>query len=130
LRTTTSVQELHNKLGDPVASFTPLGCISQAMVDRFGFDSNCQVFPGSGDNPNSLAGCCLQQGDICISMGTSDTVFARTTEASPSVEGHVFCDPISPNGYMPLNCYSNGSLVREQLRYVRLATLFYSIFCT
>ena len=53
-----------------------------------------------------------------MSLGTSDTVFAQVSEAFPSaVAGHIFCDPTTPNGFSPLNCYSNGSLAREEVRY-------------
>jgi len=34
----------------------------------------------------------------------------------PSLEGHVFCDPVHVDGYMALLCYKNGSLTREHVR--------------
>jgi len=54
-------QRLHEKLHDPVPSYQALGTIATALVDRFGFSPECVIFPGAGDNPNSLAGCCLHQ---------------------------------------------------------------------
>jgi len=30
--------------------------------------------------------------------------------------GHIFCNPIDPEGHMALICYKNGSLTREHVR--------------
>lgn len=46
----------------------------------------------------------LDAGDISISLGTSDTVFGVLTEPTPSAsEGHIFCNPVEPDGYMVLS---------------------------
>jgi xylulokinase len=72
-------------------------------------------------------------GEVAISMGTSDTVFASLNHPRPSkhegtgcsvdlpgsqhiCSGHIFCNPTTPNGYMALVCYKNGSLTREDVR--------------
>lgn len=45
---------------------------------RFGLSPACKVVCGSGDNPCSLVGLRLcSEGDIAVSMGTSNTVSAR-----------------------------------------------------
>ncbi|KAJ8277574.1 hypothetical protein GJAV_G00076820 [Gymnothorax javanicus] len=77
-------------------------------------ESNVVSF--TGDNPGSLAGMRLQEGDIAVSLGTSDTVFLWIKDPKPTVEGHIFCNPVNCEAYMALLCYKNGSLTRERIR--------------
>ncbi|MDA7916123.1 xylulose kinase [Verrucomicrobia bacterium] len=109
---------LADKLGEVVASHADVGGISDYFVARYGFDPSCRVIACSGDNPCSLAGLGLRKaGDIAISLGTSDTVFAALSDPKPSAsEGHIFANPIDPDGYMALVCYKNGSMTREGIR--------------
>uniref|UniRef100_A0AAR2IQK5 Xylulose kinase n=1 Tax=Pygocentrus nattereri TaxID=42514 RepID=A0AAR2IQK5_PYGNA len=51
-----------------------------------------------------------------VSLGTSDTVFLWIKEPRPTVEGHIFCNPVDNLSYMALICYKNGSLTRERIR--------------
>ncbi|TKW23784.1 hypothetical protein SEVIR_3G009800v4 [Setaria viridis] len=105
---------LEAKLGNLAPAYSTAGRIAPYFVERFQFDKNCLVIHWSGDNPNSLAGLTLiTPGDLAISLGTSDTVFGITAEAKPSLEGHVFPNPVEPDGYMVMLCYKNGSLTRE-----------------
>ncbi|XP_051214119.1 xylulose kinase 2 [Lolium perenne] len=108
---------LEEKLGNLAPAYATAGLISPYFVERHQFDKNCLVIQWSGDNPNSLAGLTLNTpGDLAISLGTSDTVFGITAEAKPSLEGHVFPNPVEPDGYMVMLCYKNGSLTREDVR--------------
>ncbi len=109
---------LRDRLGPVSASHEQVGPIHSYFVEEYGFAAECQVFAFSGDNPCSLAGLRLQNpGDIAISMGTSDTIFGALSEPTPSAdEGHIFCSPVDPAGYMALVCYKNGSLTRESVR--------------
>ncbi len=109
---------LSEKLGDIVLSHACVGTIHSYFVEKYGFGANCRVIAFSGDNPCSLAGLRLEQpGEIAISLGTSDTVFAALSEPKPSAsEGHIFASPVDPEGYMALVCYKNGSMTREDIR--------------
>jgi len=106
------------KLGPIVPSHSVVGGISQYYAARYGFSPACKVIAFSGDNPNSLAALGLERsGEIAISLGTSDTVFGALSMPRPSAaEGHIFGNPINPQGYMALICYKNGSLTRESVR--------------
>jgi xylulokinase len=86
------------KLGSVVDAHKSVGVISPYFVNRYQFPLNCIVIACSGDNPCSLAGMRMRQGDIAISLGTSDTMFGPLLEPHPSEEGHVFCDPVHPEG--------------------------------
>ncbi|XP_010520814.1 PREDICTED: xylulose kinase-like [Tarenaya hassleriana] len=108
---------LEEKLGKLAPAHAIAGPISKYFVERFRFDKNCVVVQWSGDNPNSLAGLTLSTpGDLAISLGTSDTVFGITKEHQPSLEGHVFPNPVDPESYMVMLVYKNASLTREDIR--------------
>lgn len=94
--------QLDELLGAPVASSSVLGYISSYFVRRYGFSESCSVVTFTGDNPASLAGMRLQEGDIA--------------EPDPALDGHVFCNPVDWRAYMALLCFKNGSLTRERIR--------------
>ena len=100
------------------ASDRSIGAISPRFTGRYGFAPGCQVLPFSGDNPSSLIGLGLvEPGQVALSLGTSDTLFACMGEPRVSVsgEGAVFASPDGRN-YMALVCFMNGSLAREAVR--------------
>nr|GMD93907.1 xylulose kinase-like [Ipomoea batatas] len=108
---------LEEKLGKLAPAYGVAGPIASYFVERYHFNKNCLIINWSGDNPNSLAGLTLNTpGDLAISLGTSDTVFGITTDHNPSLEGHVFPNPVDTQGYMVMLCYKNGSLTREDIR--------------
>ncbi|XP_015258514.1 PREDICTED: xylulose kinase [Cyprinodon variegatus] len=108
--------DLDRLLGAPLPSTAVLGSVSSYFVHRFGFSESCRVVAFTGDNPASLAGMRLHQGDMAVSLGTSDTVFLWLQEPRPALEGHVFCNPVELQAYMALLCFKNGSLTRERVR--------------
>lgn len=108
---------LVEKIGKLAPAYDAAGLIAPYFVERFNFNKNCLVVQWSGDNPNSLAGLTLSTpGDLAVSLGTSDTVFGITSDPQPSLEGHVFPNPVDTEGYMVMLCYKNGSLTREDVR--------------
>ena len=86
--------DLKEKLGDLVPSYEIIGSVSQYMVDQHGFNPNCKVVAFTGDNPASLAGMRLKEGDIAVSLGTSDTLMLCFKTPKPALEGHIFVNPI------------------------------------
>ena len=110
---------LKQKLGDAIApSNSIVGIVSPYAVRRWGFSDRCQVVACSGDNPCTLAGLELTEaGDVGVSLGTSDTLFAVVNEAVPSAkEGHVFINPVDSNTAMLMCVFKNGSLTRQTIR--------------
>ncbi|KAK2548131.1 Xylulose kinase [Acropora cervicornis] len=107
---------LKEKLGEVVPSYNIIGTISQYMILEYGFDPGCKVVAFTGDNPASLAGMRLQEGDIAVSLGTSDTLMMCFKTPKPALEGHIFVNPVEENAYMGLLCFKNGSLTRESIR--------------
>lgn len=97
-------------------SWSIAGRLSRYWQQRFGF-GEAKVVTWSGDNPCALIGLGLiEEGQLGVSLGTSDTVFAATARPDPDPQGagHVFASPAG--GYMALTCFANGSLARERVR--------------
>ncbi|XP_022846764.1 xylulose kinase-like [Olea europaea var. sylvestris] len=109
---------LEEKLGKLAPAHAVAGLIAPYFVERYDFNKNCLIVQWSGNNPNSVAGLTLNSpGDLAISLGTRTLyVFGITTEHKPSLEGHVFPNPVDPKSYMVMLCYKNGSLAREDIR--------------
>lgn len=65
------------------------------MYRKYGLSPSCDIVCGSGDTPCSLVGLRMNRpGDIAISLGTSNTVFALMKECKTDIEGHVFVSPL------------------------------------
>ncbi|GAB5360254.1 hypothetical protein AAMO2058_000611900 [Amorphochlora amoebiformis] len=114
-------QELMKKLGGRtgvVESYNVVGLIDNYFVKRYGFSPNCRIVAGSGDNPCSLVGLRgTRGGDVIISLGTSDTLFAVTENPHMlAVDGHVMVNPVDCSTYIKMLCFKNGSLTREKVR--------------
>ncbi len=112
-----TAQNLRKKLPPLAPSRTIAGAVSRYFASKYGVAANAQVVIGTGDNPSSLVGMgATAPGQVVISLGTSDTLFAAMPgpKTDPAGYGHVFGNPAG--GYMSLICFRNGSLAREALR--------------
>lgn len=58
---------------------------------------------------------CARDGDIAISLGTSDTLFFSTGTARTSRTGHVLVSPLRSDHRFVLVCFKNGSQTRERV---------------
>jgi len=97
-------------------SWAVVGTLAPYWQRKYGFGP-ARVIAWSGDNPCSLIGLGLiAEGQLGISLGTSDTVFGPVSRPvhDPQGAGHVFGSPAG--GYMALTCFANGSLARERVR--------------
>jgi xylulokinase len=97
-------------------SWTVVGPVAEFWRRRHGFPA-AKVVAWSGDNPCSLVGVGLAaEGEIAISLGTSDVLFGTMGEArtDPTLAASVFGAPTG--GFMALLCFKNGSLARERVR--------------
>uniref|UniRef100_A0A672MHR0 Xylulose kinase n=1 Tax=Sinocyclocheilus grahami TaxID=75366 RepID=A0A672MHR0_SINGR len=59
--------QLAERLGDLTPSTAVLGCVSLYYTERYGFAESCNVVAFTGDNPGSLAGMRLREGDLAVS---------------------------------------------------------------
>lgn len=97
-----------------------VGTIGRWFVDRYGFNPECVVLPGTGDNPATFLSLNLGAGEGMVSLGTSDVVLVSTENYNPHPEFHAFLDPAlgpgEPPRYFNMLVYKNGSLAREHVR--------------
>jgi xylulokinase len=110
--------ELDRRLLPITPATRSVGRLNSYYVGRYGFSPSCLVVPFSGDNPCSLIGLGLvEPGQVALSLGTSDTLFAcmDAPRVSAQGEGAVFASP-DDRHYMALVCFLNGSLAREAVR--------------
>jgi xylulokinase len=108
--------DLARRLPDLADSWSIVGELAPYWRLKYGFGP-ARVVAWSGDNPCSLIGLGLiDEGQLGISLGTSDTVFGPVSRPvhDPHGAGHVFGSPAG--GYMALTCFANGSLARERVR--------------
>lgn len=110
---------LKEKLGELVPSYELIGSISQYMVEQYGFNPDCKVVAFTGDNPASLAGMRLEEGDIALSLGTSDTLMLCFKTPKPALEGHIFVNPVEG-----IICSSCSMLYH----YIRLFNVLFLLF--
>eukprot|EP00301_Raphidiophrys_heterophryoidea_P024840 c8188_g1_i1.p1 GENE.c8188_g1_i1~~c8188_g1_i1.p1 ORF type:complete len:424 (-),score=107.67 c8188_g1_i1:44-1315(-) len=126
---TVSADWLRHALGEPVPSHAIVGTVGQYFVNKYGLRADCAVVVSSGDNPCTLASMQLATPrHVCISLGTSDTVFGSVSQLPSSgardpSEGHVFANPVDPSAFMLMLCFKNGSLTRQAIRDAALADL-------
>ncbi|CAF1125615.1 unnamed protein product [Adineta steineri] len=120
----TCGKDLEEKLSEKlVYPRTALGTIAKYFVERYGFNSQCQIVSCTGDNPSSYYALASDPKTVVISLGTSDTVMASIpASAMPkeALDGHLLVNPLTANPesnlLMLLLCFKNGSLVRERVR--------------
>ncbi|CAF0850752.1 unnamed protein product [Rotaria sordida] len=117
-------KDLEKKLSDKlVHPRTALGTIAKYFVERYGFNSQCQIVSFTGDNPSSFYALASDAKTVVISLGTSDTVMASISGyemPKQALDGHLLVNPLTDDRenklLMLLLCFKNGSLVRERVR--------------
>ena len=113
----TTAPDLGGRLSAPAPATTVQGQVSGYFSGKFGLSPSCRVALFTGDNPASLVGMgATAPGNVVISLGTSDTLFAAMPGplTDPNGFGHVFGNPAG--GFMSIIVFRNGSLAREALR--------------
>jgi len=108
--------QLESKLPALVPSSTVVGTLARKWQERFGLPP-AGIIAWSGDNPCSLVGTGLiHEGQLALSLGTSDTIFGPMREPRVSADGigHLFASPLGE--YMGITVFRNGSLARQRVR--------------
>jgi|WetSurMetagenome_2_1015567.scaffolds.fasta_scaffold23039_2 xylulokinase len=103
---------LRNKLPRIVAPDSIVGTIADYFIKKYGFNPECAVAAGSGDNPQAKV---LVAGDL-LSLGTS---FVNMTASDPDmVDSSGLTNAMYDGVGRPFlfSCRTNGALVWDQLR--------------
>ena len=114
--TKTWSENLMNIISDDLVSKLPIvssatksiGYISNSLANQYGFDLECRIDAGSGDNMYSALGTGnIEPGTVTISLGTSGTAFAILDQPFVDKDGEIACFCDSTGKYLPLLCISN-----------------------
>jgi len=100
--------DLGAKLPPIFPSDQMIGKISHELVKKYGFNPDCAIDAGCGDNMYGAVGTGnVEPGIVTISLGTSGTAYTFLESAYIDSEGEIatFCD--STGNYLPLLCVSN-----------------------
>lgn len=102
----------------PVLGWTLVGSMAPYFRKKYGVPSDAVCCAWSGDNPNTIAGYGgLGEGDVVVSLGTSDTAQWISHSGKGARFGHTFRSPLSKEPeYFRMLCYANGSRTRESVR--------------
>ncbi len=92
----------------PTEAARPLGATGAAALD---VDCMGVVGPGTGDNMAAALGLGLVPGQVCVSIGTSGTVFARSARPTSDPTGAVAGFADAAGGFLPLVCTLNATRV-------------------
>jgi xylulokinase len=89
------------------------GILTKEVADQYGFDVECKVYGGAGDNAAAAVGLGLfEEGDASLSLGTSGVIFGSTKNFLKNYDDaiHSFCHCL-PNTWhlmsVMLSCTSN-----------------------
>ena len=104
-------KDLKNKLGNIKTPSSEAGYISAYFIEKFGFNKNCIVGIGSGDNPETKV---LYKGDI-LSLGTSFVYMLNIDENDRDYNGvsNAMYDGIG-NPFM-IFCRTNGAMLWDAI---------------
>ena len=108
---------IERRLPPLVASDTLVGRLLPAMAQRLGLPAGVPIAAGGGDNMMSAIGAgAAAEGVLVASLGTSATVYARSSAPvlDPKALVSPFCD--SSGAWLPLMCLLNCTSVLEELR--------------
>ena len=87
------------------------GEIMGAAAAELGVSSTTLVGPGTGDNMGAALGLGLGPGDVVMSLGTSGTVYAKSTQRTTDPTGAVAGFADATGAFLPLVCTLNATKV-------------------
>lgn len=106
------INDIHPDLSKKLPPVSPsdkaIGTIAKELVASYGFDAQCKIDAGCGDNMYGAVGTGnIEPGLVTVSLGTSGTAYTYLQEPfiDPTGEIAAFCD--STGNYLPLLCVSN-----------------------
>ena len=108
---------LEECLPAPGSSRRAIGLLTDSLREDWGLAKSPVVSAGGGDNMMGAIGTGnVEPGVVTVSLGTSGTVYAFSSEPVVDADGEVaaFCD--STDRWLPLVCTMNVTVATEQVR--------------
>ncbi len=103
--------ELYCKLASLDSSLTVAGNIGKYFVDKYGFDKNCKIGIGTGDNPATKV---ISQGDL-LSLGTSFVYMKNTSENDRDYSGVSNAMYDGLDNPFTILCRTNGAMIWDKI---------------
>ncbi len=100
-------------LPDVAGPDEPVGTVSHLASEELGIPVGIPIAPGCNDNPASALGLGLKNADVCISIGTSGTVFALSKLPVFDQSGYVNGNADATGAFLPLVCTLNAAKVTD-----------------
>ena len=91
----------------------PAGTVRADVAAELGLPEGVVVGPGTGDNMAAALGLALAPGEVVMSLGTSGTAYAVTTEPAKDLTGAVAGFADAAGGFLPLVATLNATKVTE-----------------
>jgi len=89
------------------------GLTTHQIEEEIGIPTGTPIASGCNDNPASALGLALQNGDVCISLGTSGTVFSPSRFPVFDENGYVNGNADATGAFLPLVCTLNATKVTD-----------------
>jgi xylulokinase len=102
-----------NSLPMVLGPWDQAGDLTGTAADALGLTTGTPVAVGTGDNMAAALGIGLRPGEVAVSIGTSGTVFATSSEPTSDLAGAVAGFADATGRFLPLVCTLNASLVTE-----------------
>ena len=104
----TIAPDLAQKLPPIRPSDQSIGCVGHSLVERYGFNPECRVDAGCGDNMYGAVGTGnVSPGLVTISLGTSGTAYTVLEQPYIDGSGEIAAFRDSTGRHFPLLCVSN-----------------------
>ena len=89
------------------------GSVSAEAGEALGLEAGIAVGPGCNDQPPAALALGIRDGDVVISIGTSGTVFTRSSTPTADASGAVTGVADASGAFLPLVCTLNASKVTD-----------------
>jgi xylulokinase len=89
------------------------GLVSAVAADALGLRVGIPVGPGCNDQPPAALAFGIRNGDVVISIGTSGTVFTRSSAPTADASGAVTGVADASGAFLPLVCTLNAAKVTD-----------------
>lgn len=89
------------------------GTITGDAAEALGLGATTVVGPGTGDNMGAALGLGLDAGDVVMSLGTSGTIYAKSTKRTTDPSGAVAGFADATGAFLPLVCTLNATKVTD-----------------
>ncbi|MGO9456398.1 MAG: xylulokinase [Acidimicrobiales bacterium] len=106
---------------DVLEPWAQAGTLTREAADALGLAAGTPVAVGTGDNMAAALGIGIRPGEVAVSIGTSGTVFTRSTRPVQDPTGSVAGFADATGHYLPLVCTLNAALVTDAV--ARLLTV-------